>query len=91
MMRSVGPRPDGVHNQPVFASRVPLANSASVRRINLSQKCSITLYQTDLEIFDQIRELFRGNWVRNLSDSAALPFARRSVRHWRASDSLREP
>ena len=45
----------------------------------LSQKCSITLYQTDFNILDQIRECLRQNGIRNLSDSEALRLACRTV------------
>ena len=44
-----------------------------------SQKCSITLYQTDLDILDKIREYLRQNGVRNLSDSEGLRLACRTV------------
>ena len=40
-----------------------------------SHKCSFTLYQTDLDILDEIREYLRRHGVRNLSDSEALRLA----------------
>ena len=47
--------------------------------INPSQKCSITLYQKDLDILDGIRDYLRQKGVRNLSDSEALRLACRTV------------
>jgi hypothetical protein len=44
-----------------------------------SQKCSITLYQTDLDILDEIRNFLRRHGVRNLSDSEALRLACRTI------------
>ena len=44
-----------------------------------SQKCSITLYQTDLDILDEIREYLRQKGVRNLSDSEGLRLACRTL------------
>ena len=44
-----------------------------------SQKCSITLYQTDLKILDEIRNYLRGFGVRKLSDSEALRLACRTI------------
>lgn len=44
-----------------------------------SQKCSITLYQTDLDILDEIRNYLRRHGVRNLSDSEALRLACRTI------------
>jgi hypothetical protein len=47
--------------------------------ITASQKCSITLYQRDLDILDKIREYLRQKGVRNLSDSEGLRLACRTV------------
>jgi hypothetical protein len=44
-----------------------------------SQKCSITLYQTDLKILDEIRNYLRRFGVRKLSDSEALRLACRTI------------
>ena len=44
-----------------------------------SQKRSITLYQTDLDILDEIRNYLRRHGVPNLSDSEALRLACRTV------------
>jgi hypothetical protein len=44
-----------------------------------SQKRSITLYQTDLDILDEIRNYLRCHGVRNLSDSEALRLACRTI------------
>ena len=44
-----------------------------------SQKCSITLYQTDLDILDRIRDHLRRSGIRNLSDSEAVRLACRTV------------
>jgi hypothetical protein len=49
------------------------ANSAA------SQKRSITLYQTDLDILDEIRNYLRRHGIRNLSDSEALRLACRTI------------
>ena len=47
--------------------------------ITASQKCSITLYQTDLRILDEIRNYLRRYGVRKLSDSEALRLACRTI------------
>jgi hypothetical protein len=47
--------------------------------ITASQKCSITLYQTDLKILDEIRNYLRRYGVRKLSDSEALRLACRTI------------
>ena len=47
--------------------------------ITASQKCSITLYQKDLNILDEIRDYLRQKGVRNLSDSEGLRLACRTV------------
>ena len=47
--------------------------------IMASQKCSITLYQRDLDILDKIREYLRQKGVRNLSDSEGLRLACRTL------------
>jgi hypothetical protein len=47
--------------------------------ITASQKCSITLYQTDLKILDEIRNNLRRYGVRKLSDSEALRLAGRTI------------
>jgi hypothetical protein len=44
-----------------------------------SQKRSITLYQTDLDILDGIRGYLRQKGIRNLSDSECLRLACRTV------------
>jgi hypothetical protein len=44
-----------------------------------SQKRSITLYQKDLNILDEIRNYLRQRGVRNLSDSEGLRLACRTV------------
>jgi hypothetical protein len=44
-----------------------------------SQKRSITLYQTDLDILDSIRAFFHRNGIRNLSDSEAIRLACRTA------------
>ena len=44
-----------------------------------SQKRSITIYQTDLDILDEIRNYLRQRGVRNLSDSECLRLACRTV------------
>jgi hypothetical protein len=47
--------------------------------ITASQKCSITLYERDLNILDKIREYLRQKGVRNLSDSEGLRLACRTL------------
>jgi hypothetical protein len=44
-----------------------------------SQKRSITLYQKDLNILDEIRNYLRQRGIRNLSDSEGLRLACRTV------------
>ena len=44
-----------------------------------SQKRSITLYQKDLNILDEIRDYLRQKGIRNLSDSEGLRLACRTV------------
>ncbi|HEY5742132.1 MAG TPA: hypothetical protein VIS99_06285 [Terrimicrobiaceae bacterium] len=56
-----------------------LGNRSEVTEITASQKCSITLYQRDLDILDKIREYLRQKGIRNLSDSEALRLACRTV------------
>jgi Na+-transporting NADH:ubiquinone oxidoreductase subunit NqrF len=53
--------------------------SGTAAAITASQKCSITLHQTDLDILDKIREYLRQKGVRNLSDSEGLRLACRTV------------
>jgi hypothetical protein len=60
-------------------SRSLLPRNRSAPGITPSQKCSITLYQTDLDILDDIRDYLRRKGVRNLSDSEALRLACRTV------------
>jgi hypothetical protein len=71
----------------------PMAKSDTLKRRELSeslksskpangaasQKCSFTLYQTDLDVLDEIRKYLRRHGVRNLSDSEALRLACRTV------------
>jgi hypothetical protein len=49
------------------------------KTITASQKCSITLYQKDFDILDQIREYLQQRGIRNLSDSESLRLACRTV------------
>ena len=53
--------------------------SGTASEIKASQKCSITLYQRDLDILDKIRVYLRQKGIRNLSDSEALRLACRTV------------
>ena len=53
-------------------SETPSANTSS-------QKRSITLYQKDLNILDEIRDYLRQKGIRNLSDSEGLRLACRTV------------
>jgi hypothetical protein len=57
----------------------PGSRSEPAAEFTASQKCSITLYQTDLDILDKIREYLRQKGVRNLSDSEGLRLACRTV------------
>ena len=47
--------------------------------LKASQKRSITLYQTDLDILDEIRNYLRQRGIRNLSDSEGVRLACRTV------------
>ena len=54
-------------------------SSGMAPEITASQKCSITLYERDLNILDKIREYLRQKGVRNLSDSEGLRLACRTL------------
>ena len=55
------------------------SNSPKPANVTASQKCSFTLYQTDLDVLDEIRNYLRLHRVRNLSDSQALRLACRTI------------
>lgn len=67
--------------QPFFAQvrKKPRNRPTAVPDLAPSQKCSITLYQKDLDILDDIRDYLRQKGIRNLSDSEALRLACRTV------------
>ena len=54
-------------------------HSETPSAIASSQKRSITLYQKDLNILDEIRDYLRQKGIRNLSDSEAVRLACRTV------------
>ena len=74
-------RPDSLKSRRYSVSRKSpvMEKSAKPADGTASQKCSITLYQTDLDILDEIRNFLRRHGVRNLSDSEALRLACRTI------------
>jgi hypothetical protein len=64
---------------PAQVRKKPRNRPSAVPGITPSQKCSITLYQKDLDILDDIRDYLRQKGIRNLSDSEALRLACRTV------------
>lgn len=57
----------------------PGNRSERAAELTASQKCSVTLYQKDLDILDDIRNYLRQKGIRNLSDSEGLRLACRTV------------
>lgn len=45
----------------------------------LSQRCSITLYQADLDVLTKVRDFVRQRGIRNLSDSEGVRLACRTI------------
>ena len=74
-------RPDSLKSRRFSDSRKSPVTEKSAKRGNgaASQKCSFTLYQTDLDILDEIRNYLRRHGVRNLSYSEALRLACRTI------------
>ena len=70
---------DRPRRKPPKSANSPGNRLETAQENTASQKCSITLYQTDLNILDEIRQYLRQKGIRNLSDSEGLRLACRTV------------